>query len=151
MNLLLSIKPEYSDKIFSGEKKFEFRRQKPKRRFEIVLVYESHPSKKIVGWFSVKKIISGSPADVWERCGKSGGIEEDDYFEYCGDKDIIYAFQIDKIFHFQKPINPSKMNPEFSPPQSFSYLNQSLASSLMLGFNGARKSNEEFPNLLNFS
>lgn len=147
MKILLSIKPEYSDKIFSGEKKFEFRRQKPKRRFEIVFVYESQPTKKIVGWFSVKKIISGSPHDVWKRCREVGGIEKDDYFEYCGDKKVIYAFEIDKTLHFESPIDPSDLDPRFYPPQNFTYLNQSRILSLTSGLNGF---SYESPHLMNF-
>ena len=150
MKILLSIKPEYSGKIFSGEKRFEFRRQKPKRRFEIVFVYESNPTKKIVGWFSVKKIISGSPNDVWKRCREAGGIDEEDYFGYCGDKKVVYAFEIDKTLHFESPIDPSDLDPEFNPPQSFTYLGQSKMSKLSSGFNALNESGNQLQSLISF-
>jgi len=134
MKILLSIKPEYSNRIFSGEKKFEFRRQRPKHRLEMVYVYESQPTKKIVGWFNVKNIISGSPNDVWNRCGNVGGIEKEDYFRYCGDKEVIYAFEIDRVIRYDSPIDPSELDRGFSPPQSYIYVNQQMESKLSYDF-----------------
>lgn len=150
MEILLSLKPEYSDKIFSGEKKFEFRKRKPKHAFEVVLVYESHPTKKIVGKFSVKKIISGSPRDVWKMCRKLGGIGKNDFFEYCGNEKTIYAFEIDKALRFDSPVDPSNLNPKFNPPQSFTYLNKSLLRAINLGLNEANRFSDEFLSLINF-
>lgn len=127
IKILLSIKPEYAKKIFSGEKKYEFRKQTPKQKIEWVLVYESHPSKKIVGWFSVRGIISGSPKEIWVKCKDSSGVEMEEYFKYCNGKRIIYALQIDKTLQFDIPINPFETDPDFKPPQNFSYLNNPMS------------------------
>ncbi len=125
MNILLSIKPEYTQKIFSGEKKYEFRKQRPISIIEMVLIYESAPSKNIVGWFTVKRILSGSPEDIWERCKNSGGIERKEYFAYCNGRKCIYALEIDSILQFGSPINPLEICSDFRPPQNFSYLDSS--------------------------
>lgn len=125
MNILLSIKPEYTQKIFSGEKKYEFRKQRPVSRIDMVLIYECAPSKNIVGWFTVKRILTGSPKDIWERCKNSGGIERKEYFTYCNDKKVIYALEIDSILQFRAPINPFEICSDFRPPQNFSYLESS--------------------------
>lgn len=125
MNILLSIKPEYTQKIFSGEKKYEFRKQRPVSTIDRVFIYECAPSKNIVGWFTVKKIISGSPKDIWDRCKNSGGIERKEYFAYCNGKNIIYALEIDSIFQFGSPINPFEISSDFRAPQNFSYLDRS--------------------------
>jgi len=126
MKLLLSIKPKYSGKIFSGEKKYEFRKQKPKRVIERVFVYECRPSKTIVGWFSIKRIHSGSPEEIWERCKDFGGIERNNYFTYCNGTKVIYAFEINETFKFDDPIDPFRIISDFKPPQSFSYLDGSI-------------------------
>jgi predicted transcriptional regulator len=128
MRVLLSIKPEYSKKIFSGEKKYEFRKRRPKFVIDLVFVYESSPTRNIVGWFSVKGIHSGSPEEIWETCKDSSGIERNNYFEYCNGTDIIYAFEIDEAFKFKNPMNPFEMFSDFKPPQSFCYLNGSIIS-----------------------
>lgn len=125
MNILLSIKPEYTQKIFSGEKKYEFRKQRPISIIERVLIYESAPSKNIVGWFTVKRILSGSPKYIWEKCKNSGGIERKKYFAYCNGREVIYALEIDIILRFLTPINPFEICSDFRPPQNFSYLDSS--------------------------
>lgn len=125
MNILLSIKPEYTQKIFSGEKKYEFRRQRPISIIERAIIYECAPSKNIVGWFTVKRILSGSPKDIWKRCKNSGGIEREDYFAYCNGRKVIYALEIDRFLQFRAPINPFEICSDFRPPQNFSYLDRS--------------------------
>jgi predicted transcriptional regulator len=125
MNVLLSIKPEYTEKIFGGEKKYEFRKQIPKLIVESVFVYECRPSTNIVGYFTVKRILSGSPRKIWEKCKKSSGIEKKEFFSYCNGKRFVYAFEIDRTFPFVPPINPFEICPDFKPPQNFSYLGNS--------------------------
>jgi predicted transcriptional regulator len=122
MKILLSIKPEYTEKIFSGEKKYEFRKKKPKESFEMIFIYESHPTKNIVGWFTVKKIMSDSPEIIWKKCKNKGGINRENFFAYCKDLDIIHALEIDKTFQFDFPIDPYKINSSFKPPQNFAYI-----------------------------
>lgn len=134
MKVLLSIKPKYSEKIFSGEKKFEFRRTKPKSKIDFVLVYESSPSCYIVGAFTVKKIISGEPNIIWEKCKHSSGIEKSYFEEYCINAEVIHAIEIDKIFKFKEPMNPFKIFVDFKPPQSFCYLNPTLIPELTQTF-----------------
>ena len=126
MKLLLSIKPKYSEKIFSGEKKYEFRKHKPKRVIDRVFIYECRPSKTIVGWFSIRKIHSGSPEEIWERCKNSSGIEKSNYFAYCNGTKVIYAFEINETFKFDDPVDPFKILSDFRPPPSFSYLDGSI-------------------------
>ncbi len=122
MNVLLSIKPEYVEKIFSREKRYEFRKRKPREAVEKVFVYECHPSKKIVGWFSVRTIHSGSPNEIWHKCKDFGGIDEEKYLAYCYGKKTIHAFEIDEIFRYDPPVNPFDSFSDFNPPQDFTYI-----------------------------
>jgi predicted transcriptional regulator len=126
MQVLLSVKPEYSKRIFSGEKKYEFRKQKPKFSISTVIVYESSPTRSIVGCFSVKRIHSDSPDRIWQKCRESSGIEESRYLNYCNGTKLIHAIEIDEVFKFENPICPSEVIPDFKPPQNFSYLKSSL-------------------------
>lgn len=122
MELLLSIKPTYSKKILSGEKKYEFRKRKPKQRIDQVFIYESSPSKAIVGSFTVKQIHSGTPEKIWEKCKNFSGIKEKNYFEYCNGSRIIYAIEIDDFVKFDEPIDPFQCFSDFNPPQSYLYI-----------------------------
>ena len=53
--VLLSIKPEFADKIFNGTKKYEFRRSIFKENIKIIVVYVSYPVQEIVGEFEIEK------------------------------------------------------------------------------------------------
>lgn len=125
MRVLLSIRPEYSKRIFSGEKKYEFRKRKPKSAVGTVIVYESSPTRSIVGGFEVKKIHSDSPDKIWQKCKEFSGIEKNNYLNYCNGAKLIHAIEIGAIFRFENPINPLAVNPHFRPPQNFSYLSDS--------------------------
>jgi len=56
MNVLLSVKPKYTEKILEGEKKYEFRRAIfKKQNIEKVYIYSSSPVSKIVAAFDIEK------------------------------------------------------------------------------------------------
>jgi len=52
MQVLLSIKPEYAEKILNGEKKYEFRKVLPKNKsITKVIIYATMPIGKVIGEF----------------------------------------------------------------------------------------------------
>ena len=55
---VLSIKPEYAEAIFSGKKRFEFRRSIFRADIQVVIVYITNPVGQVAGEFSVKDIIT---------------------------------------------------------------------------------------------
>jgi len=122
----LSIKPTYSQRIFSGEKKFEFRKTKPRSAIDFVVVYESSPTRNIVGGFTIKTVFSGTPDEIWEKCKFYSGIDKGGYREYCGKASLIHAFEIDQIYKLEKPMSPFKLFLNFKAPQSFCYLHSSM-------------------------
>jgi len=124
MAILLSVKPEYSEKIFSGEKKYEFRKKTPKESVKKAFIYESNPTKHIVGWILIKKILSGSPDEIWGQCNNHGGIEKEKFFSYCADKKVIHALEIEKYHQFDFPIDPYDLSSDFKPPQNFKYFEE---------------------------
>ena len=67
--VLLSIKPEYADKIFYQKtKKVELRRVFPSLdKDDLVIVYVSSPKKAVVGYFKVKKIIKKNISYLWDE------------------------------------------------------------------------------------
>ena len=48
-SILLSIKPEYVEKILKGEKRYEFRRKLCQKEVDKIYIYETSPVKKVVG------------------------------------------------------------------------------------------------------
>jgi predicted transcriptional regulator len=124
MRVLLSIRPEYVEKIFEGEKKFEFRRSIFKdpdvRR---VVVYASSPVKLVVGEFEVADVIHGSVETLWKKTRHSAGISKDGFFHYFFDKSEGYAIQIGKVRQYKRPLSLVDTY-GLIPPQSFAYLHQ---------------------------
>lgn len=122
MRVLLSIKPEFADKIFDGTKKFEFRRTIFKNpNVKNIVVYASSPIQKVVGEFEVEEIITHNPSKLWEITKKYSGISEHYFFEYFADKEAGFAIRIKRPIRYKTP-KCIKADYNVSPPQSFLYL-----------------------------
>ena len=122
MKVLLSIKPEYANKIFSGEKKFEFRKRAFKNsEVHIVVVYSTMPVGRIIGEFTIKHIHQDSPESIWSKTKRFSGINEDFFNEYYNGRDSAIAIEIDEAVLYKEPINPQKEYENFTAPQSFMY------------------------------
>lgn len=121
--VVISIKPDFIKKILSGKKTYEFRRQ-PWTQKTIVraYIYASSPIQKIIGYFTVNKIIKGYPEDLWAHCKEEAGIEEFDFFEYFKGVKLAYAIKIADLMLFIPPIEPERLIPRFHAPQNFSYI-----------------------------
>lgn len=123
MNVLLSVKPMYAEKIIEGKKKYEFRRSIFKRNdIEKVYIYSTSPVSKIIASFEIDKILSDSPKKIWKICQKYAGISKTDFFAYFKNSNVAYAIEIGKIDSYQDPIDPYHIVEDFKPPQSFYYV-----------------------------
>lgn len=132
MNLLMSIKPEFVDKILSCEKLYEFRKSIFKQDVERVFIYSSFPEKKIVGYFEVGEIICKSPAELWDSFSEVSGISEKDFFKYFEGKNEGFAIKIDNLCVFKEFIDMDDYE-EFKAPQSFCYVeNNTFLRGLLL-------------------
>jgi len=123
MKILLSIKPEYAEKIFSGEKKFEFRKIGFKNKLiQTVVVYATMPIGKIIGEFNIKQIHKDRPKLIWKKTKRYSGIDETFFYEYYNGKEYAIAIEIDNPVLYEKPIDPKEKFENFVAPQSFKYL-----------------------------
>lgn len=122
MKVLLSIKPEYADKIFSGEKKFEFRKKAFKSiGVHTVIVYSTMPVGKIIGEFTIKRIHQDSLESIWSKTKRFSGIDEDFFNNYYDGRDMAVAIEVGKLVLYKEPIDPKKKYENFTAPQSFMY------------------------------
>jgi len=122
MKVILSIKPQFAERIFEGSKKFEFRRSIFKNPdVKKVVVYASAPISKIIGEFKIDEVINTEVNALWNKTKKYSGITEDYYKEYFKGKDEGYAIKIDKPIRYKS----NKCIIEtygIRPPQSFAYI-----------------------------
>ena len=124
MKVLLSIKPEYVERILSREKRFEFRRKIFKRPdIDTLVIYASSPIQRVVAEAPIRRILSARPEQIWKATHKHGGISKDKFFEYFHGTDTAYAIEIDSVYEFDEPVLLHEFEPRLTcAPQSFAYI-----------------------------
>ena len=125
MKVLLAIKPEFADKIFSGIKKYEYRKVIFTKKVNKVIIYASSPISKVVGEFTIDNIIKGKPDKVWQETKDYAGITVSYFNDYFKGKDIAYAIKIKDCHKYDKPLSLKEIGVQYVP-QSFSYLRKEL-------------------------
>jgi predicted transcriptional regulator len=122
MKVLLSIKPQFANKIFDGTKKFEFRKSIFKNsNIKTVVVYASSPMQKVIGEFTIDEIMEEEPEALWEMTKKHSGITKDFFDEYFFNRDRAFAIKVKDITRYKEPKDLIDFDLNFAP-QSFVYL-----------------------------
>lgn len=121
MKILLSVKPEYIDKIFDGSKTFEYRRKLPQKTISSIVLYATDPVQRIVGEVEVIGTISASPTALWEQTKHNAGISRAKYRDYFHKCKNANAFVLGEVTKYQSPKALSDYDIN-SAPQSFQYL-----------------------------
>lgn len=122
MKVLLSIKPEFAERIFDGTKKFEFRRRIYKNKnVKSVVVYASAPISKVIGEFEIETVHHDELDSLWDSTNEFAGISEAFYREYFNGKDSGYAIEVKKVRKYEAPLGIRETF-GIAPPQSFAYV-----------------------------
>jgi predicted transcriptional regulator len=122
MKVILSIKPEFAEKIFNGSKKFEFRRRLHKNKdVKVVIVYASAPISKIIGEFEIGTVLHDDLSSLWKRTNEYSGITEEYYLNYFKGKENGYAIAVKKAEKYDRPIC-IRESFGLTPPKSFAYV-----------------------------
>ena len=122
----MSIKPEFVEKIFSGEKQYEYRKILFKQKVDTVYIYASRPISKIVGEFKIEKIINDTPANIWNQTKEHSGVTKSFFQKYYAGKDKGVALKIKECKKYKKAVEPKVIIPNFRVPQSFIYTKKTL-------------------------
>lgn len=121
--LLMSIKTKYVNEIFSGIKKYEFRKKSigEQNLHKKVYIYSSEHDKAIIGYVVFDKIISGNSDEISNLDIKNKEMIQG----YFGEREKCYALKIEKYVRFIKPISLKEIKekcPNEVMPQFFKYL-----------------------------
>ena len=126
--VLISIKPEFAEKIFNGYKTIELRKCMPNVvEDDIVIVYCTVPVKAIIGICRVKKIIKTTPYKLWKLYSKSLGIDHQRYLQYYNNSTVAIGIELTDITRLTEEITLTTIKqqlPFFSPPQTFKYFSR---------------------------
>ena len=121
--VLLSIKPHFAEQIFSGVKRYEFRRVLFRSKSVTkVIVYASSPIQRIVGEFDVEAILALDVEQLWEKTKKHSGIEKSYFDQYFDGRCTAYAIKISLARRYRIPKKLGHVCTSKRPPQSFQYL-----------------------------
>lgn len=118
---ILSIKPKYAELIYSGKKRWEFRKAPPPVPGWVYL-YESAPVSKITGKVFLGAKVQGEPSLVWnlvkaQRTLTGGpGISLTVFNEYVGKAKSVAACA---TFFAERYPEPIALNPGVRPPQNW--------------------------------
>lgn len=123
MKALLSIKPEYADKIFLETKRYEFRKVIFKSySITTVIVYASSPISMVIGEFEVSEILSHAPEILWEKTMDHAGVDKIFYDKYFAGRDIGHAIKVENPKKYEEARSLSEFDVK-QAPQSFVYIN----------------------------
>lgn len=121
MNIILPIHKRHIDNILNGSKLIELRKKHASKEVNWIYMYETVPTKKIVGKFK-PLYISGEKTEFWEKYGTQGilGVTESEFFEYFKNSEYVCGYYVvDNPIPLD--INPYEVIEGFSAPQNFVY------------------------------
>jgi Uncharacterized conserved protein len=135
--LFIAVKPEYANKLISGQKDIELRKMRPHvQQGDYVIIYASAPIKAVIGFGKIKQIIECNPKSLWERYSDRLGINKQSYFSYYDGYHKAIGIEFDMI----KSVTPirledlRKVDPNFQPPQIYRYVtNEDIVTVLSKG------------------
>ena len=121
--ILLSINPQYVERIMCGEKKYEFRKNVCKRNVDKTVIYSTSPVMKVVGEAEVEEVLVDEPKKIWNVTEEYSGVEREFFDEYYEGREQAVAYKLKSVVEYDKP----KMLNEYgikNAPQSFCYLGE---------------------------
>ena len=122
--VLLSIKPVFAERIFSGFKRYEFRKTIFRdTSVKKIFVYASAPISLVIGEFYIDEILRLNPEKLWHLTCDMAGISKEYFDNYFSGRDLGYAIKIGQVYRYDTPL---RLGSHFSlkqAPQSFAYVN----------------------------
>ena len=122
-DVVLSVRPLYSAKIFSGMKTVELRRRFPLSapRGTIAYIYSTSPIRAMVGSTEISSVNKLSTNEIWAQFGKQAQISKFDFEKYFEGLVEGVAIVISDARAFSRPIDLAELRDRFGfePPQSF--------------------------------
>lgn len=125
----MSIKPEFADKIISGEKKYEYRRRLCSQPIDCLYLYATKPVKKIVAKAIVCETLFGEKEWVWNQTKDFGGIEKSYFDCYFDGRTQAGAYCLGRIDVYDRPRELREIG-ILTAPQSFIYLSEEQVMNL---------------------
>lgn len=139
--ILISIAPELAQEIFSGTKKIELRKRRPKflQPGDRVIVYAAPPSQALAGEMIIKNIVEGTPQELWNRVSAVAGVTKEAFDDYYKDHSTAVGLIIDRAIEYKNKISLAEIkrsHHDFSPPKNYRYITEGDPLLSLIGKNG---------------
>jgi len=122
MKIIISINPEHVENIIRGTKKYEYRTRVAIKSIDSILVYCTHPCKKVVAEVAINSVQKDTPERLWDSTKDLSGITKEFFDEYFKGRSVAYAYELGKVVTFEVPKELSEFSIG-SAPQSYTYVN----------------------------
>jgi predicted transcriptional regulator len=110
--------------ILSGKKQVEYRRKPPRRPISLVVLYESSPTKRIVGLAVAACVMCGAADQIWAETRKIGGIAKKEFDSYFRKSESVCVLKLGRVVKLSVSIPVSKIRRGFKIPQSYRYIDK---------------------------
>lgn len=126
--LLLSVNPEFAEKIFDGEKTIELRRLRPRvESGDYLIIYVPTPCKSIVGVATVEQVLQARLGTLWKKVRHGCGITHTQFRSYFAGASVGYGIFLNRPAKLASSLALNmirELKPNFSP-QGYKYLSRS--------------------------
>jgi len=137
-DLVLSIKPQYADPIFSGLKTIELR-----RRFPIdvpsgtfAFIYTTSPTRAMTGFAEIDGVERIGIEKIWRQYSKAACISKKSFDDYFSGLSEGFAINFRNPKRLERSLNLTELRErfDFEPPQSFLYAKPQLREAMKYEF-----------------
>lgn len=133
-DLILSIRPQYSEKIMEGKKTVELRRRFPQivPCGTIAYIYSTSPVRALVGYAVISRINKLPLKNIWAQYSKSAFITKKDFDSYFAGLESGFALEFSDVRPLPRALELAELRDRFGfePPQSFLYAKPDLLMAL---------------------
>lgn len=133
-DLVISIKPNYSGKIFDGVKTIELRRRFPLSiaAGATAYIYSTSPEMALVGTIKIENVERLQLRLLWKKHGQSASIKKADFDDYFSGLEEGFALKLSTPRRFTRPLTLPELKERFGfkAPQSFLYAKPELQKAL---------------------
>jgi predicted transcriptional regulator len=131
-NVIFSIRPQYADKIISGNKTVELRRRFATEAVigAIAFIYSSSPARRMIGYAKIRDVRRLSVANIWRKYSTTACISKSDFDKYFAGADFGYAIELADATALETPISATELSQRFGfrAPQSYQYAKSEYSS-----------------------
>lgn len=133
-DVVISIRPQYSERIMDGSKTVELRRRFPVSAPQgtVAYIYSTSPVRAMVGMAQIKDVLKLPVAEIWRRFSEKASITKQDFDRYFDGTDHGYALLFEQVKPFSSPLPLEFLREQFGfePPQSYLYARHDLRKAL---------------------